>query len=124
MSRIAGALRDAVRIGELVAPKRLGADLSAVVSRRDSEVAHLADSSPRWLVPSRRGGTVSDSAAYDNWRSLALAIKEASKRTSREAGAGISAATVDTQIRHARYDRLLSRVFVHGRPRDGCARAG
>ena len=51
---------------------------------------------------------------YGDWRSLELAIKEAAKQAAREAGAGVSAATVDAQIRQARFDRFLSRVFAAG----------
>lgn len=51
---------------------------------------------------------------YASWRALELATKEAAKRRSREAGPGVKAATVDAQIRQARFDRFLSRVFADG----------
>lgn len=37
--------------------------------------------------------------SYGDWRSLELAIKEAAKQAARQAGPGVSAATVDSQIR-------------------------
>jgi hypothetical protein len=49
---------------------------------------------------------------YGDWRSLELAIKDAAKKAARQAGPGISAASVDAQIRQARFDRFLSRVFA------------
>lgn len=52
--------------------------------------------------------------AYSDWRSLELAIKDAAKKKAKQDGTGISAATVDAQIRQARYDRFLSRVFADG----------
>ena len=51
---------------------------------------------------------------YGGWRSLELAIKDAAKKAARQAGPGISAASVDAQIRQARFDRFLSRVFAEG----------
>jgi hypothetical protein len=51
---------------------------------------------------------------YGDWRSLELAIKDAAKKAARQAGPGISAASVDAQIRQARFDRFLSRVFAEG----------
>lgn len=51
---------------------------------------------------------------YRDWRSLELAMKEAAKRVARNAGPGVSAATVDAQLRQARFDRFLSRVFAAG----------
>jgi hypothetical protein len=38
---------------------------------------------------------------YGDWRSLELAIKDAAKKAARQAGPGISAASVDAQIRQA-----------------------
>ena len=55
-----------------------------------------------------------DLSGYADWRSIELAIKEAAKKAARQAGPGVSAATVDTQIRQARFDRFLSRVFADG----------
>ncbi|MBO0855721.1 MAG: nucleotidyl transferase AbiEii/AbiGii toxin family protein [Nocardia sp.] len=57
---------------------------------------------------------MTDPTGYADWRSLELAIKEAAKRAAREAGPGIGAATIDAQIRQARFDRFLSRVFADG----------
>ncbi|MFE6510299.1 nucleotidyl transferase AbiEii/AbiGii toxin family protein [Nocardioides sp. NPDC057764] len=56
----------------------------------------------------------SPTAGYGDWRSLELAIKEAAKKASRTAGPGVAAATVDAQIRQARFDRFLTRVFADG----------
>jgi hypothetical protein len=36
---------------------------------------------------------------YGDWRSLELAIKDAAKKAARQAGPGVSAASVDAQIR-------------------------
>lgn len=57
---------------------------------------------------------MTDVGGYRDWRSLELAMKEAAKKAAREAGPGVSAATVDAQIRQARFDRFLSRVFAAG----------
>jgi hypothetical protein len=43
-----------------------------------------------------------------------MAIKDAAKKAARRAGPGIGAASVDAQIRQARFDRFLSRVFADG----------
>src|SRR6202142_4251102 len=51
---------------------------------------------------------------YGDWRSLELAIKDAAKKAARQAGPGISAASIDAQIRQARFDRFLCRVFAEG----------
>ena len=51
---------------------------------------------------------------YGDWRSLELAIKDAAKKAARHAGPGISAASIDAQIRQARFDRFLCRVFAEG----------
>ncbi|HEY0938334.1 MAG TPA: nucleotidyl transferase AbiEii/AbiGii toxin family protein [Trebonia sp.] len=51
---------------------------------------------------------------YGDWRSLELAIKDAAKRATGQSGPGVSAASVDAQIRQARFDRFLSRVFAEG----------
>ena len=58
--------------------------------------------------------TTTDTGGYGDWRSRELAIKDAAKKAAQQAGAGVSAATVDAQIRQARYDRFLSRVFAEG----------
>lgn len=55
---------------------------------------------------------MTEEPSYGDWRSLELAIKDAAKKKARHEGTGISAATVDAQIRQARYDRFLSRVFA------------
>lgn len=57
---------------------------------------------------------MTEANGYADWRSLELAIKEAAKKAAREAGPGVSASTVDAQIRQARFDRFLSRVFAAG----------
>jgi hypothetical protein len=54
------------------------------------------------------------SGGYSDWRSLELAIKDAAKKAAGQAGPGVSAASVDAQIRQARFDRFLSRVFADG----------
>lgn len=51
---------------------------------------------------------------YGDWRSLELAIKDAAKKAAAEAGPKVSAATVSAQIKQARFDRFLSRVFADG----------
>lgn len=58
--------------------------------------------------------STSGEESYASWRALELATKEAAKKRSREAGPGVKAATVDAQIRQARFDRFLSRVFADG----------
>jgi hypothetical protein len=67
---------------------------------------------------------VTERDGYGDWRSLELAIKEAAKRAAREAGAGVSAATVDAQIRQARFDRFLSRVFAAGEESEWLLKGG
>jgi hypothetical protein len=61
---------------------------------------------------------------YGDWRSLELAIKDAAKKTARQAGPGISAASVDAQIRQARFDRFLSRVFADGEQSEWLLKGG
>lgn len=65
-----------------------------------------------------------DEAGYGDWRALELAIKDAAKKKARQAGGGISAATVDAQIRQARYDRFLSRVFADGEESEWLLKGG
>jgi len=60
---------------------------------------------------------------YRDWRSLEVAIKDAAKKAAQQAGPGVSAATVDAQIRQARFDRFLSRSLPRARNRSGCSRA-
>jgi Nucleotidyl transferase AbiEii toxin, Type IV TA system len=57
---------------------------------------------------------VTEQAGYADRRSLELAIKDAAKKVAQQAGPGVSAATVGAQIRQARFDRFLSRVFAEG----------
>lgn len=61
---------------------------------------------------------------YRDWRSLGLAIKDAAKKAAQQAGPGVSAATVDAQIRQARYDRFLSRVFADGEQSEWLLKGG
>ena len=61
---------------------------------------------------------------YGDWRSLELAIKDAAKKAARLAGPGVSAATVDAQIRQAPYDRFLSRVFARGEQSEWLLKGG
>lgn len=51
---------------------------------------------------------------YTSWRAIELATKQAARKRAQQAGAGVRAATVDAQIRQARFDRFLSRVFAEG----------
>ena len=67
---------------------------------------------------------MTERGGYGDWRSLELAIKEAAKQAAREAGAGVSAATVDAQIRQARFDRFLSRVFAAGEESEWLLKGG
>lgn len=62
--------------------------------------------------------------AYGDWRSLELAIKEAAKKAAALAGSGVSAARVDAQIRQARFDRFLSRVFADGQESEWMLKGG
>ena len=61
---------------------------------------------------------------YGDWRSLELAIKDAAKKAARQAGPGISAASVDARIRQARFDRFLSRVFAQGEQSEWLLKSG
>jgi hypothetical protein len=61
---------------------------------------------------------------YGDWRSLELAIKDAAKKVARQAGPSISAASVDAQIRQARFDRFLSRVFAEGEQSEWVLKGG
>ncbi|MFI5720212.1 hypothetical protein [Nocardia sp. NPDC051750] len=51
---------------------------------------------------------MTDRSGYPDWRSLELAIKDAAKKAARDAGPGISAATIDAQIRQARFSVPLA----------------
>jgi hypothetical protein len=62
--------------------------------------------------------------AYGDWRSLELAIKDAAKKAAAQAGPGISAASVSAQIKQARFDRFLSRVFVDGKESEWLLKGG
>jgi hypothetical protein len=61
---------------------------------------------------------------YGDWRSLELAIKDAAKKAASQAGPGISAASVDAQVRQARFDRFLSRVFAEGEQSEWLLKGG
>ena len=67
---------------------------------------------------------MTDHESYADWRSLELAIKDAAKKAAQQAGPGVSAATVDAQIRQARYDRFLSRVFARGEESEWLLKGG
>jgi hypothetical protein len=67
---------------------------------------------------------VTEANGYADWRSLELAIKDAAKKAARAAGPGVSAATVDAQIRQARFDRFLSRVFAAGEQSEWLLKGG
>jgi len=67
---------------------------------------------------------VAEEPGYGDWRSLELAIKDAAKKKAQQAGAGVSSATVDAQIRQARYDRFLSRVFAEGEASEWLLKGG
>lgn len=67
---------------------------------------------------------MTEAKGYADWRALEFATQEAAKKAAREGGPGISAATVDAQIRQARFDRFLSRVFAKARSPSGHSRAG
>src|SRR5690606_21840201 len=77
-----------------------------------------------WLVFVRKDSAVTDRSGYPDWRSLELAIKDAAKEAARAAGPGISAATIDAQIRQARFDRFLSRVFADGEQSEWLLKGG
>jgi len=51
---------------------------------------------------------------YGDWRSLELAIKDAAKKAAAQADPRLKAAQVSAQIKQARFDRFLSRVFAEG----------
>lgn len=61
---------------------------------------------------------------YGDWRSLELAIKDAAKKAAAQAGPGVSAASVDSQIKQARFDRFLSRVFADGEESEWLLKGG
>jgi hypothetical protein len=61
---------------------------------------------------------------YADWRSLELAIKDAAKKAAQQAGPGVSAASVDAQIRQARFDRFLTRVFAQGEQSEWLLKGG
>lgn len=67
---------------------------------------------------------MTDRSGYPDWRSLELAIKDAAKKAARAASPGISAATIDAQIRQARFDRFLSRVFADGEQSEWLLKGG
>jgi hypothetical protein len=61
---------------------------------------------------------------YADWRSLELAIKDAAKKAAQQAGPGVSAASVVAQIRQARFDSFLTRVFAHGEQSEWLLKGG
>lgn len=61
---------------------------------------------------------------YGDWRSLELAIKDAAKKAAVQAGPGVSAAAVNAQIKQARFDRFLSRVFADGEASEWLLKGG
>jgi Nucleotidyl transferase AbiEii toxin, Type IV TA system len=71
-------------------------------------------------VAERDGGR----EGYSDWRSLELAIKDAAKKAAGQAGPGISAASVDAQVRQARFDRFLCRVFADGEQSEWLLKGG
>lgn len=62
--------------------------------------------------------------AYGDWRSLELAIKDAAKNAAAQAGPGVSAASISAQIKQARFDRFLSRVFADGKESEWLLKGG
>ncbi|WP_238151049.1 nucleotidyl transferase AbiEii/AbiGii toxin family protein [Kribbella sindirgiensis] len=67
---------------------------------------------------------MTDHEGYADWQSLELAIKDAAKKAAQQAGPGVSAASIDAQIRQARFDRFLTRVFAHGEQTDWLLKGG
>lgn len=67
---------------------------------------------------------MADPEGYADWRSLELAIKDAAKKAAQQAGPGVSAAAIDAQIRQARFDRFLSRVFADGEKSEWLLKGG
>jgi hypothetical protein len=67
---------------------------------------------------------MTEHGGYADWRSLDLAIKDAAKKAAQQAGPGISAASVDAQIRQARFDRFLTRVFAQGEQSEWLLKGG
>ena len=65
-----------------------------------------------------------EKSTYGDWRSLELAIKSAATKVAAEAGPSVSAAAVDAQIRQARFDRFLSRVFAEGEDSEWLLKGG
>ncbi|MGC4939259.1 nucleotidyl transferase AbiEii/AbiGii toxin family protein [Kribbella sp. DT2] len=55
---------------------------------------------------------------------MELAIKDAAKKAAQQAGPGINAASVDAQIRQARFDRFLTRVFAQGEQSEWLLKGG
>jgi hypothetical protein len=60
---------------------------------------------------------------YGDWRSLELAIKDAAKKAARQAGPGISAASVDAQIRQAASTGSSPASSPRASSPSGCSRA-
>ena len=61
---------------------------------------------------------------YGDWRSLELAIKDAAKKAAGHAGPGVGAASVDAQIRQARFDRFPVPCVRRGRAVRGALKGG
>lgn len=61
---------------------------------------------------------------YGDWRSLELAIKDAAKKAAAQADPRIKAAGVNAQIKQARFDRFLSRVFAEGEDSEWLLKGG
>jgi hypothetical protein len=61
---------------------------------------------------------------YSDWRSLEQAIKDAAKNAASQAGPGVSAAAVGAQVRQARFDRFLCRVFAEGEQSEWLLKGG
>lgn len=61
---------------------------------------------------------------YGDWRSLELAMKDAAKKAAAQADPRIKAAQVNSQIKQARFDRFLSRVFAEGEQSEWLLKGG
>jgi hypothetical protein len=57
-----------------------------------------------------------------DWRSLELAIKDAAKKAARQAGPAINAASVDAQIRQARFAGSSPASSSRATSPSGCSR--
>jgi hypothetical protein len=59
-----------------------------------------------------------------DWPSLERAIKDAAKKAAQQTGPGVSPASVDAQIRQARFDRFLTRVVAQGKQSEWLFKGG